>query len=149
MLFLGRNDYAMDERGRVPIPPRFRDELKAGVILAQGSPDRCVRGFSVEGFDQYTEIFLSQLDVGRQARIVGRALFASAYNVELDAQGRVLIPPPLRRYADLEGEVAVVGVGRAFEIWNAASYDQTASEELDVYAEVQETLARGRHVEPA
>ena len=144
MLFLGRNDYAMDERGRVPMPPRFRDELARGVVLTQGSPDRCIRGFSTEGFDKHAGLYLAQPGIGRQARVVRRVLFANAYNVELDGQGRVLIPPLLRRYANLDGPVVVVGVGEGFEIWNTADYDQTAGEEEEEFALALESIAQSR-----
>jgi MraZ protein len=144
MLFLGRHDYSMDERGRVPMPPRFRDELVRGVILTQGSPDHCIRGFSTEGFAKQAELYLADPVIGRQARVVRRALFAHSYQVEIDGQGRVLVPPALRRWADLEGPVVVVGIGEGFEIWNAAVFDQTVTEEQEEYAQALESLARTR-----
>ena len=144
MLFLGLYEYAMDERGRVPMPPRFRDDLVRGVVLTQGSPDRCVRGFSTDEFEKQAGLYLAEPSVGRQGRIVRRALFARAYSAELDRAGRVLIPPPLRRWANLEGQVVVVGIGEGFEIWNAADFDRTIDDEADEFTQALESLARLR-----
>jgi MraZ protein len=132
----------MDERGRVPMPPRFREELVRGIVLTQGAPDRCVRGYSSEGFEQQAGLYLAEPGVGRQGRIVRRALFAGAYSAELDRQGRVLIPPPLRRWASLESQIVVVGIGEGFEIWNAADFETTITDEQEEFALALESLAR-------
>ena len=110
--------------------------------MTQGSPDRCIRGFSTEGFAKQADLFLAEPAIGRQARVVRRALFANAYPVEVDAQGRVLVPPPLRRWAGLEGPVVVIGIGEGFEIWSAEDFDQAANAEQDEYAQALEALAR-------
>jgi MraZ protein len=133
MLFLGRHDYAMDERGRVPMPPRFRDALMQGIILTQGTPDRCIRAYPIESFEQQAALYMNQPITTRNGRVMRRAFFSGAYQAELDRQGRVLIPPVLRQYANLGSQVIVVGTGEGIEIWNASDFDSALTAEEDAY----------------
>ena len=123
MLFLGRHDYSMDERGRVPMPPRFREALMQGIILTQGAPDRCIRAYPADSFEQQAAQYLSEPITTRTGRVMRRAFFSGSYQSELDRQGRVLIPPVLRQWARLDGQVVVVGTGEGMEIWNAADFE--------------------------
>ena len=59
MLFLGKHDYSMDERGRVPMPPRFREALMQGIILTQGTPDRCIRAYPQDAFEEQAALYMS------------------------------------------------------------------------------------------
>jgi MraZ protein len=140
MHFLGTYEYAMDERGRVPMPPRFRDSLRDGVILTQGAPDRCIRGFSTASFDQQAGLYTAEPGIHRDGRIMRRQFFARAYPAELDRQGRVLIPSPLRRFAELIDQVVVIGVGEGFEIWRASSFEDVMKAEEEDFARAIETV---------
>jgi MraZ protein len=129
MLFLGKHDYSMDERGRVPMPPRFREALMQGVILTQGAPDRCLRAYPATGFEEQAAEYMREPITTRAGRVLRRNFFSGAYPAEMDRQGRVLIPPVLRQWAGLEGQVVVVGTGEAIEIWNAGEFDAALSGE--------------------
>jgi MraZ protein len=133
MLFLGKHDYSMDERGRVPMPPRFREALMQGVILTQGTPDPCVRAYPSDGFEEQASLYMTEPVTTTAGRVMRRAFFSGAYQSELDRQGRVLIPPVLRQYAHLEGQVAVVGIGEGIEIWNAADFDAALTNEEEAF----------------
>jgi MraZ protein len=124
MLFLGSYPYSMDERGRVPIPPRFRDAFLTGVILTQGSPDKCVRIYPQSGFEEKANLYMSEPVTRRIGRAMRRSFFSSAFDAQLDRQGRVLIPPQLRRWAGLEGEVLVIGIGDGIEVWDEAAFEE-------------------------
>ena len=119
--FLGRYDYAMDERGRVPVPPRYRNLLAKGAVLNRG-PDSCLRLFTTESFDQQAELYTQQPSIERAGRMTRHGFFANSYPVELDRQGRILIPGPLRAHAELEGSVVVAGAGEWLEIWNPEQF---------------------------
>ena len=119
--FLGRYDYAMDDRGRVPIPPRYRDLFARGAMLNQG-PDPCLRLFTAESFEQQAELHTREPALERAGRMTRHAFFANSFSVELDRQGRILIPGPLRAYAGLEGNVVVAGAGEWLEIWNPKAF---------------------------
>jgi MraZ protein len=133
MLFLGRHEYAMDERGRVPMPPRFRDALMHGMILTQGTPDHCIRAYASTNFEEQASLYMNEPVTTRNGRVMRRAFFSGAYQAELDRQGRVLIPPPLREYAHLDNQVVVVGTGEGIEIWNAADFESAITAEESAF----------------
>jgi MraZ protein len=129
MLFLGKHDYSMDERGRVPMPPRYRDAFMQGVILTQGSPDRCVRAYPTNGFEEQAALYMSEPATSRSGRVRRRAFFSTAYPAELDRAGRVLVPQPLRDYAGLSNHIVVAGAGEWIEIWNTDDFDAAVEQE--------------------
>src|SRR5688572_5878320 len=129
MLFLGKHDYSMDERGRVPMPPRYRDAFMQGVILTQGSPDRCIRAYPQNGFEEQAALYMSEPATTRSGRVRRRAFFSNAYPAELDRQGRVLIPQTLRDFAGLSNHIVVAGAGEWLEIWNTENFDAAIEQE--------------------
>ena len=120
--FLGRYDYAMDDRGRVPLPPRYRDLFAHGAMLNQG-PDPCLRLFTQETFDVQAQLYTSTPAIEHEGRMTRLAFFANSFSVELDKQGRILVPAPLRTYARLEGNVIISGAGEWLGIWNPANFE--------------------------
>jgi MraZ protein len=127
VLFVGTFDYAMDERGRVPIPPRYRDAFRAGMVLSQGSPDRCVRLYTEAAFDAMAEKLLSQPLLRQNSRDANRLFFSTTERVQMDAQNRILVPNHLREYASLSGKIMLIGVGGHMEIWSPDSHRQELS----------------------
>ena len=123
MLFLGTFDYAMDERGRVPLPPKFRDAFRAGVVLSQGSPDRCIRIYTADAFAEQASKYLAVSPLHTKGRQLRRT-FSRIWETQLDAQNRVLIPAALRTYAQLDGKVMVIGAGEWIEAWAPETYEQ-------------------------
>lgn len=120
--FLGRYDYAMDDRGRVPMPPRYRELFALGGMLNQG-PDPCLRLFTKESFQEQAALHTREPALERSGRMTRHAFFANSFSVELDRQGRILIPSPLRAYARLEGSVVVSGAGEWLELWNPEAFE--------------------------
>jgi len=120
--FLGRYDYAMDGRGRVPVPPRYRSLFAGGAVLSQGSPDPCLRLYTIETFQQQASRYVVEPPLRRSGKIVRYALFGGSFDIELDGQGRILIPPPLRAYAGLETNVVMMGTGESLAIWNPEQF---------------------------
>ena len=132
MLFLGRNDYSMDERGRVPIPPRYRDDLVKGIVLTEGTPERCLRAYAADKYEELAIVYLNEPVTTPTGRILRNA-FARAQQVELDRQGRVLVPARLRQFAGLDEQVVVVGNGDSFLIWDAEEYEASAAAEDSLF----------------
>ncbi|MEX2159012.1 MAG: cell division/cell wall cluster transcriptional repressor MraZ [Dehalococcoidia bacterium] len=120
--FLGRYEYAMDVRGRVPVPPRYRDLFVRGAVLSQG-PDPCLRLFTQDSFDEQASLYTAEPATERSGRTTRRSFFAQSFSVELDRQGRILIPGALRQYAGLESNAIVVGSGEWLEIWDPARFE--------------------------
>jgi len=124
-MFIGEFEYRVDEKGRVPIPPKFRTEelKKEGVILCP-SPDKCISIYPIPVWNKLAEALNSGPLGNSRERKLNRALFATAFNAELDAQGRITLPPRLRQFANLGEEVVVTGVNTFMELWNAEQWQQ-------------------------
>ena len=133
-MFLGRFEHSVDNKGRVAVPARFRDKLSGELIITRGN-DRCLYLFTQDSWEPLAEK-LNALPTGdADARNMRRAIFSAAEPVELDKQGRIIIPDHLRQYASIDGNVAVIGVGNYIEIWNLQSWnslDDTIEQNVDV-----------------
>jgi MraZ protein len=129
-MFLGEYEHNIDDKGRLAIPARFREELGEGLIITRGF-DRCLMGFPRAMWDQLAQQ-VSALSLGQgDARNLRRLLFSGAADVQLDRQGRVLIPQNLREYAGITEPVIVAGLNTHFEIWSRDSWREVL-ESLDV-----------------
>lgn len=122
-LFRGEYEYAVDERGRVPVPPRYREAFAHGAVLAHGAPLRCLRLFTPDGFERLAALHTSAPAIQQSGLIARHALFPRSFEVELDRQGRILIPQRLRSYAALEGTAVVAGNGDWLEIWQPEQFE--------------------------
>ncbi|TAK72327.1 MAG: hypothetical protein EPO22_00650 [Dehalococcoidia bacterium] len=142
MHFLGTSEYAMDERGRVPLPPRYRDAFREGIVLSQGSPDQCLRVYTVSSFEAQARDWTAVSAMRRKGRDL-RKLFSRSFDAELDKQNRILIPAALRAYAGLEGKVLVNGCGEYLEIWDPAIYEREMERvDADLEATLESIEAR-------
>jgi MraZ protein len=137
VFFLGTFEYAMDERGRVPLPPRYRDAFRSGVVLSQGSPDHCLRIYTQEAFEVQASQTIAQPSLRRSGRDLRKSLFSRSLEAELDKQNRILIPGQMREYAGLSGKVLVIGAGEWLEVWAPEAYE---SEMARVDADLESTL---------
>ena len=124
-LFMGSVEYQMDDRNRVAVPPRYRDQFDAPSVMTTGK-ERCVAVYTQAGFDkaaQAVEAIAADTKEGRDAR---RFFFGNAYPVAKDGQGRFLVPKELVDYAGLKKDVMVVGLGDWFEIWDKPAWLSSA-----------------------
>jgi MraZ protein len=137
---LGTYDYAMDARGRAPVPPRYRELFTRGGVISQGSPDSCLRLFTAESFELQAAHYTTQPGTRKAGRIVRQAFFARSYPVDLDGQGRILIPAPLREFAQFEGDIVIVGAGEWLEIWSPERHQAQMAVVDDLLEETLETL---------
>lgn len=133
-MFLGRFEHSVDTKGRVAVPARFRDKLSGELIITRGN-DRCLYLFTQDSWEPLAEK-LNALPTGDQdARNMRRAIFSAAEPVELDKQGRIIIPDHLRHYSGIDGNVAIIGVGNYIEIWNQETWqtlDSNIEQNVDV-----------------
>ncbi|MFO7741532.1 MAG: division/cell wall cluster transcriptional repressor MraZ [Anaerolineae bacterium] len=134
-MFLGEFVHVLDSKGRLTIPAKFRAELDTGLVVTRGI-DRCLAVFPKPEWQQLAEQVSELPLTNRQARAFQRLLFANASEVAPDNQGRVLIPPRLREYAALDGEVVVAGLNTHIELWNPEAWnrerEQLEGEEVDI-----------------
>jgi MraZ protein len=121
-MFLGTYEYKIDDKGRTPLPPRFRDDLRQGMVMTQGL-EKCITVYSLEEWHNISDKMAAQSANRSKARRIGRFTFAAAFMAELDTQGRVAIPTPLRKYAGIDDEAVVAGVNTYFEVWSRENWE--------------------------
>lgn len=126
-MFLGEYAYKLDEKGRAPLPPKFRLEFKDGVVLAAGI-EKCIQVYTPSQWQQLAESIKSGSVVPNKIRKLNRALFATAFNLNLDRQGRITLPIPLRQYAGIADDLVIAGANNYLEIWDKASWEQEKTE---------------------
>jgi MraZ protein len=125
-VFLGRYAHNLDAKGRLAIPARYREALAEGVILTRGI-DRCLALYPLDAWRPLAAKVAALPLTDADARNFRRLVFAEAADLALDGQGRILIPPDLRRYAALEREALVVGVDASIEIWSPERWEAVAA----------------------
>lgn len=116
-MFLGEFEYKIDEKGRVPIPPKFRKDLKDGVVLTSG-PEKYIIAYSLTEWHKLAASLSSDTIAASKLRRLNRAFFATAFNLTIDNQGRIALPVPLREYAGIQDELIIAGVNTYLELWN-------------------------------
>jgi MraZ protein len=116
--FSGSFDYSIDERGRVPLPPSFREAFADGIVLSRGSPDHCIRIWTPDEYDRMVRRITSTSSaLSTTGRDLRRALVSTVHHARLDSQNRILIPAILREFAGIQSTVRVIGVWESIEIW--------------------------------
>ena len=141
-MLLGTHAPKLDEKGRVILPAKFRDDLSSGLVLTRGQ-DRCLYVFSSKEFEAINETIRQAPITSKQARDYLRIFLSGASDEIPDKQGRVTIPPALRTYAALGKELVVIGVGSRAEIWDASAWaDYLANKEND-FSEISEEVIPG------
>ena len=139
-MFYGEYNYKIDEKGRVPIPPRFRRELKDGVVLSPGA-EKCVNVYTLSEWRKLAEKLTSSLTPSK-LRKLSRAIFATAFNVNIDGQGRIALPIPLREYAEIMDEVVIAGANTYLEIWNQVLWEEEKAISQEQAWQIIESLER-------
>ena len=122
-MFYGEFDYKIDEKGRVPIPPRFRNYLKDGVVLTPGA-DRCITAYTVADWRKLATTLTSSSLTRSKMRRLNRVFFATAFTTKMDGQGRIAIPAPLREHAQIVDDVVIAGANTYLEIWNKVHWEE-------------------------
>ncbi len=138
-MFYGEFDYKIDDKGRVPIPPKFRDALKDGVVLTPGQ-DGCITAYPPREWNAIASKYASPGLSKAKMRRLSRALFATAFSTRVDNQGRIAIPAPLRAHAGIGDDAVVAGTNNSFEIWDAARWESEKSISQEEAWQIIETL---------
>ena len=132
-MFIGEYSHSIDNKGRMAVPVKFRKILKKGAIVTRGL-DNCLFVYTQEEWKKMVEK-ISQLPLDQQkSRAFARLMLAGAMDVQLDFQGRILIPEYLRKFATIKKETIVAGLYSRLEIWDKNSWEkyQAATEKDSV-----------------
>lgn len=122
-MFIGEYTHAVDEKGRLQIPKRFRPELSDGATVSRGL-DGCLFLHPKNRWQEFERELVGMPVTKRDARSFTRHMFAGAMEVKSDGVGRILIPPYLRDYAGIESEAVIIGVGKRVEIWEKRRWEK-------------------------
>jgi MraZ protein len=144
-MFLGTHSPKLDEKGRLFLPAKYREELARGVVLTKGQ-ERCLYAFPSAEFERITEeLKKSQTSpvAAKATRDFSRVFFASASDEMPDKQGRVTIPQQLRDYAGLQRDCVVIGANTRLEIWDEAAWTAYLADQEDAYSAASEEVLPG------
>ncbi len=142
-MFFGTYTPRLDDKGRIFLPAKFRDELAEGLVVTRGQ-ERCLYVWSLEEFGKLTERLREVPVTNKSARDYMRMFFAGASDETPDKQGRVTIPLMLRDYASLSKDCIVIGAMNRVEIWDSASWQTYSEEQEPAFADLSEDVFPGR-----
>ena len=141
-MFMGEYNHTIDAKGRLIIPSKFRESLGDEFVVTKGM-DGCLFVYDNEEWKKFEEKLLSLPMMDKQVRQFTRYFLAGAASVEVDKQGRILIPAVLREFAGLDKDVVLVGVASRIEIWSKDRWLQSIStydDDMDEVAANMESL---------
>lgn len=121
-MFLGQFDHTIDAKGRMAVPARFRGQLEKGAVISKGM-GTCLSVYTMQRWEEKSAE-LVEGKTSEDLRDFERRIYPSASEVELDGQGRLVIPGRLRAYAGLDSEVTVAGVRDHIEIWDRVTWQE-------------------------
>ena len=141
-MFLGTHQPRLDDKGRLFLPAKYREELAEGLVITKGQ-ERCLYVFPVEEFQRITEALSTAPVTAKAVRDYSRVFFASASDEKPDKQGRITIPQGLRHYAGLQRDCVVIGANTRLEIWDAQSWDTYLNAQEQAFADLSEEVLPG------
>lgn len=137
-VFTGEYLHTLDQKNRVIIPARLREGLGDSFMITRGL-DRCIFVYHLNEWERIEQKVKELPLTRRDVRAFTRYFFSGAAEMEIDRQGRVLIPPGLREYAGIEKEVMIIGVSNRVEVWSAEAWKEyTSAENLNFEAAAEE-----------
>ena len=143
MAFRGTFDYTLDAKNRLTIPPKFRGALSDGVVLAR-ELEPCISIRPAQAWRHFTDQAISSRDpFSKEARDLKRYYSGYAFDGQLDASGRVILPPALMEYAGLGKEITVIGSLDTIEVWDRARWAEYAPRLSEEAPELASRLSRG------
>jgi len=141
-MFLGTHTPRLDEKGRLFLPAKYREELAGGVVITKGQ-ERCLYVFPEAEFVRLTEAVKAAPVTAKAVRDYSRVFFASASDEVPDKQGRITVPPALRSYAGLERDCVVIGANTRMEIWDAAAWETYLASQEEAFSDASEEVLPG------
>ncbi|GLY56908.1 MraZ protein [Cellulosimicrobium aquatile] len=138
-LLLGTFTPRLDDKGRLILPAKFRSRLAPGLVMTRGQ-ERCLFLLPMDEFRRMYDQIRQAPVTSKQARDYLRVFLSGASDEIPDKQGRVSIPAPLRAYAGLDRDVAVIGAGTRVEIWDAQAWETYLAEQESAYSDTAEEV---------
>lgn len=141
-MFSGTYTPKLDDKGRLFLPAKFREEMKEGLVITRGQ-EHALDIRTLADFSSFSEKFQHASLTDAKMRAYGRMLFALASEQVPDKQGRVTLTPELRQYAGLHRDVVVIGVYDRIEIWEPVSWTAYTTAQEQAFANLSEEIFPG------
>lgn len=138
-MFMGEFHHNVDEKGRLIIPSKFRNDLGKKFIVTRGI-EKCLFVYSIDEWNNIVSKLKELPFTRKDARTFMRMFLSGATECELDNNGRINIPAPLTTYANITKEVVVIGVNERLEIWSENSFDEFFNSNIDNFDDIAEGL---------
>lgn len=130
-MFRGISNISIDTKGRLSMPSKYRDAILASaagqIVITVDHADKCLLIYPMDQWLKVEQSLMSLPNVNRRVRNMQRLILGHAAELELDVQGRVLLPAPLREYAGLDKRIVLVGQVNKFELWDADQWQQACT----------------------
>jgi len=133
MHFRGINNISVDAKGRMAVPARYRERLLescGGRLVVTVDPDQCLLVYPLPEWEIIEEKLNALPSLNKQARLLQRLIIGYATELEMDTQGRILLPAMLREYAGLNKKAILIGQGKKLEIWDEDTWGESQEEWL-------------------
>ena len=121
-MFLGEYQYKVDQKGRVALPPEFREEFRTGAVLWRGI-EKCINIYPIPQWEKMAQKLVTPVPSRSKIRRLNRFIFGTAFKLNPDAQWRIIIPLPLRQYADIKDTAVIVGANDYLELWSKEDWE--------------------------
>ena len=141
-MFLGTHTPRLDDKGRLILPSRFRDQLQDGLVITRGQ-ERCLYLFPMQEFERMHEELRRAPLTRKDTRDYLRVFLSGASDEVPDKQGRFTIPTVLRTYAGLDRDVAVIGGGARAELWDLQTWQRYLDEQEQAFSDQSEEVLPG------
>ncbi|UOQ43140.1 division/cell wall cluster transcriptional repressor MraZ [Halobacillus salinarum] len=138
-MFMGEYQHNIDAKGRIIVPSKFRDDLGANFVLTRGL-DQCLFAYPMDEWKLLEEKLKKLPLTKKDARAFTRFFFSGAVECEVDKQGRINIPQPLRKYAALDKECVVIGVSNRIEFWSSDEWETYFDASEESFSEIAENM---------
>ena len=141
-MFVGTYTPRLDDKGRLFLPAKFRDQLEEGLMVTRGQ-ERCLTVYAIDQFQTLTAKLREASLTNKSTRSYVRMLSSGAFDQVPDKQGRIGIAPLLRDYASLRKDVVVIGALDRIEIWDPANWETYLASEEQQFADLSEEILPG------
>lgn len=139
-MFIGEFSVSIDDKGRLAIPKKFRDDLASGMVVTRGL-DNCLFVYTATEWQKLAEKLVQLPLAQKNSRAFSRLFLAGAMDVEADKQGRILLPDYLRSFAKVTKKVVVAGLYNRLEIWDAEEWETYKTQTERGSADIAEQLS--------
>ena len=138
-MFLGEYTYRVDEKGRIPLPPKYREEFCDGTIVTRGV-EKCITVYPSPQWQKLAKTLAGQSVPRSKMRKFNRVLFGEAFSLTLDRQGRFSLPSPLQEYAEIEDTAVIIGANNYLEIWQPDNWQKARDEAEEEAWQITESI---------